>query len=122
MHWMLDGRRTGSTWTHVAWRGPGVEGFCRRAISMAEMTLILGPDSEERLDGSVYGFAVLAESHVSVELKRATGRAWIDVFSCNDFDAEKMEEMTTVYFALTSWKARVVERDLAPAPVAPPGR
>ena len=63
-------------------------------------------------DWGVTGFVVLAESHISVHTFPARQFVWIDVFSCNDFDADAVLDDLKGRFALHDWVAHRHERRL----------
>src|SRR5574341_2377689 len=58
--------------------------FCLDAVKFADMTLVSGPMIASAGD-KVMGIAILAESHCSIHVNRATDVAHVDLFSCKKF-------------------------------------
>ena len=109
MHVTADGHcrsQTGSQWTE-----PAARGFCYGAIRLAEMTLIDGPRSRQ-VNGHIYGFAMLAESHVAVHLDADASLAYLELFSCKDFDAEVFARLCINMFNLENLRLQVFDRGL----------
>ncbi len=63
-------------------------------------------------DWGVSGFALIAESHVTVHTFPARGYANIDIFSCREFDADSSLEIVKAKFGLRRARWRVLERGL----------
>jgi S-adenosylmethionine decarboxylase len=62
-------------------------------------------------DWGISGFVLIAESHISVHTFAERCYVNIDVFSCRDFDAEKVIEDFRDKFRLTRLKTCVVDRE-----------
>lgn len=113
MHVMVDGRCRGEpevgpqgTWTEA-----GVENFCERAIVHAGMMKILGPFTRQ-FQGHIHGWAMLAESHVAVDLDRPHAYAWLELFSCRDFDSSGFVSLCRETFDLGNVRVEVLDRGL----------
>ena len=69
------------------------------------------PYSRDTRDpGGLSGFAVIAESHLSVHTAPAVREAFVDVFSCKAFDASAVEREVAKAFSAGKCVSRVVER------------
>ena len=63
-------------------------------------------------DWGVSGFALIAESHISVHTFPERGYLNVDIFSCKPFDADESAEFVKRRFALRRIETRVLERGL----------
>lgn len=77
-------------------------------ISQPFVTKYTGSHPE---DWGVSGIVIIAESHISVHT--FVGRSYlnIDVFSCKDFDVEKVVEDLKNQFRLTKFRSYLVDRN-----------
>ena len=62
-------------------------------------------------DWGVSGFVFIAESHISIHTFAERHYVNIDVFSCKDFDAEKVIRDFKNKFQLTRLSSRLINRD-----------
>lgn len=110
MHVTFDGRvdNVGENWSIR-----GVYDFCRDAVRLADMTLVSGPHVTAH-KGQLYGMAVLAESHVSVHLDKRTKLAFIEMFSCKDFDSVAFCSLASDRFDIHDAVPHVLDRELGP--------
>lgn len=74
------------------------------------MTRIRGP-MVVVTHSSIMGFVVIAESHVSVHVNRATGAAFVDIFSCKAFDEAVALDLTCTFLGGQA-TSRVLDRGL----------
>ena len=109
MHVTIDGRRHSGP--PPIWNGLLCSRFCWQAIKLAEMTRLSGPHVVEKLHDA-YAFAMLAESHVTVHLDGAAGIAYIDLFSCKDFDSEAFAALCINTFNIRDVRVAVLKRGL----------
>lgn len=58
------------------------------------------------------GFVIVAESHVSIHTDIRTGYASIDVYSCKEFDVQRIEEYLSVLFRPAGIEKQLVLRGL----------
>jgi len=65
-------------------------------------------------DWGVSGFVVIAESHISIHTFPERRLINIDVFSCKEFDAERVIEDVRAQFELTSLDTHLLDRGLEP--------
>ena len=68
---------------------PTVEGTRSLLASIArllDMRVLGQPQAYRQTGGALVGFAVIAESHISVHLYPAPAMSYIDLFSCQPFD------------------------------------
>jgi len=107
MHVTIDGEATPTE----KWSIAGVYGYCRESVALAKMTLISGPHVTAS-QGHLYGIAILAESHVSVHLDKRSGRAHLDLFSCNDFEIERWVNYSRDWFTLSKLQTTKIDRGL----------
>jgi len=62
-------------------------------------------------DWGISGFVFIAESHISLHTFVQRCYINIDVFSCKDFDAEKVVNDFKIKFKLTRLSSRLINRD-----------
>lgn len=65
-------------------------------------------------DWGVSGFVVIAESHISIHTFPERQLVNIDVFSCKEFDAERVLEDVRARFEFTEMETHVLDRGLEP--------
>jgi S-adenosylmethionine decarboxylase len=58
-----------------------------------DMQLIAGPHVYRLPDGGLTGFCVIAESHIKVEMVAARRAAFVDIFTCKEFDSGHAREL-----------------------------
>jgi S-adenosylmethionine decarboxylase len=61
-------------------------------------------------DKGITGIAIIAESHLSIHSFELKGYAFIDIFSCKDFDIDKALQYTIELFKPTNFEHHIVER------------
>ncbi|MCF3652946.1 MAG: S-adenosylmethionine decarboxylase [Aigarchaeota archaeon] len=83
------------------------------------LRIILGPilvhyaGKEGSPSGEGYsGFVVVAESHVSIHTDIRTGYASIDVYSCKEFDVQRIEEYLSQVFEPAEIEKQLILRGL----------
>ena len=83
------------------------------------LRIILGPilvhyaGKEGSPSGEGYsGFVVVAESHVSIHTDIRTGYASIDVYSCKEFDVQRIEEYLSRVFEPAEIEKQLILRGL----------
>lgn len=62
--------------------------------------------------GGITGFCLLAESHISIHTWPEKKYFSLDVFSCRNFNEEKIERVIRESFAVTHYYDDVIERGL----------
>jgi|GEM_PF-93954 len=67
---------------------PGVMGM--RKLSEP---LVIRHEHEKKQESGITGFVIIAESHISIHTYPEKGHAFIDIFSCKEFDTGKAEGM-----------------------------
>ena len=65
--------------------------------------------AEEHLEG-YSAMQFIETSSITVHLDEVNNRAFVDIFSCKDFDAEKASEFTKQYFQAQEMKFFPLER------------
>jgi len=63
-------------------------------------------------DWGVSGFVVIAESHISIHTFPERRLVNVDVFSCKEFDAERVIKDIRAQFELTELETRLLDRGL----------
>ena len=71
------------------------------------MQVIFGPAVHKR-EGDWLGFVIIAESHVSIHTSGAT--AFVDVFSCKEFEVETALAYIGECFQLSTMDVHLLER------------
>ena len=61
-------------------------------------------------DSGVSGFVMIAESHISIHTYPYKNYAFIDIFSCKDFDVEKAKEYLKKKLGITKMTAHLERR------------
>lgn len=93
-----------------------VEDFLMGLVKRIDMKIIKGPvvmnhlalDKDER---GVTGFAILAESHVSLHTYPKKGFFSLDIFSCVEFDMKKIKEYINQTFNVKKVKEFLIRRE-----------
>ena len=62
-----------------------IKSFISLAAASTLMTVVVGPTVVVTAGGYI-GWAIIAESHISVHYIQKEGYLWFDLFSCKDFD------------------------------------
>ena len=65
-------------------------------------------------DWGVSGFVFIAESHISIHTFEVQGTVNIDIFSCKDFDAQRVIEDLRQTLHLTHFRTQLLARDMKP--------
>ena len=65
-------------------------------------------------DWGISGFVLIAESHISIHTFEVQGTVNIDIFSCKDFDAQRVIEDLRQTLHLTHFRTQLLDRDLKP--------
>ena len=102
LHLLVDG---------LTARRPDVEQvgrFIHDAVERAGLCIVMGPFFYKH-ESYEEAFAVVAESHVSVNWW-PSGLILVDLFSCKVFDTEAVARLTAKAFDLEPWEHRVIER------------
>jgi S-adenosylmethionine decarboxylase len=76
-------------------------------ISPAQVSRNVGPKPEDR---GISGFVGLAESHISVHTFPERSYINIDIFSCKEFDAERVTQDLQEKFGLTELRSYILNR------------
>lgn len=63
-------------------------------------------------DWGVSGFVMIAESHISLHTFVEKAFIHIDIFSCKDFDVQRVVDDLQVKFQLTDFRASILKRGL----------
>ena len=65
--------------------GIGIKSFINLAAASTLMTVVVGPKVTVTKTGYI-GWAIIAESHISLHYQSEGRKLWLDVFSCKGFD------------------------------------
>ena len=81
------------------------------------MTKMILPHVVKWLDSGaiipgISGFVMIAESHVSIHTFPEKDYAFIDIFSCKNFDVEQAAELLTNVFASKKFTKKVIKRGM----------
>ena len=110
MHVIVDGwrrnQRERSPWTEAA-----VGEFLARAVRHSGLTVIAGP-AVKQFEGRIRGWAMIAESHIAVELDVMRDIAYTELFSCRDFDVDGFVHLAVTAFGLTNYRMQLIDRQL----------
>ena len=91
----------------------GLKQFVGELVSVVDM-VAQGECFVERFgQGDLEGYSAMQfieTSSISVHLDEVGNRAFIDIFSCKDFDAKKAEEFSKAYFQAQDAKSTVINR------------
>ena len=113
MHILIDFARKPEE-AQELWTVDTVRCYLAEAIKVTGLSCF-GPEVVEENGGVLMGFQMIAESHVSVHVDRATGQGWADVFSCKDVNAGQVAFAVDVSFG--GWQSiRYIPRtELSPS-------
>ena len=114
MHLAIDGRDGDPALLGSA---DVARGFLKTLPDRIGMTLVAPPQVHEYRGGKpsdwgVSGFALIAESHITVHTFPERRYANIDVFSCKPFDVDSTIDAAAETFGLERVQSRVLERGL----------
>lgn len=93
------------------WTEGLVEEWLGRTVVHSGLTVIAGPVVKQ-FEGVIHGWAVIAESHVSCHLDVLRGKAYLEMFSCREFDAVGFVSLSVESFGLTGIQTMVLPRSL----------
>jgi S-adenosylmethionine/arginine decarboxylase-like enzyme len=79
------------------WTTDSVHRFLTGAVEVTGLTAF-GPEVVRDAGNLLVGFQMIAESHISAHLDRASGRGWADVFSCREVSAGKISAVVDEVF------------------------
>lgn len=65
-----------------------------------------------QLGQGLSGFVIIAESHLAIHTWPERGTVWVDVFSCKDFDADKVVEVLKEAFEIKASNVDILPRGL----------
>lgn len=89
MHIRIDGRLHPGTGLPTR---ETVADFCVEAVQLTGLTLIDGPHSFDH-ESTVQAIAILAESHVSIEVIKSHRAYFVDVFTCAPFEGFRVYDL-----------------------------
>ena len=100
VHTMIDGRLGGPV------TEPFLSVFMVDCVASIGMTVVSGPHFSYPAAGSMTGFLILAESHVSVHICHET--AMVDVYSCKRYDPDVLHQFVIDRLGLLeSWMTSI---------------
>tara|TARA_Y100000034_G_C6560533_1_gene242541 strand:- start:117 stop:509 length:393 start_codon:yes stop_codon:yes gene_type:complete len=93
-----------------------VKNFLLKLTEKIEMNIIKGPvvvnyDSTEKLESGVTGFVILAESHISIHTYPEKNYFSMDIFSCKEFNVEKIKGFLNEKFSIKETKNFLIKRE-----------
>jgi len=83
-------------------------------LGMTKMTLpqvVKWLDNGATIDG-ISGFVMIAESHVSIHTFPEKDYAFIDIFSCKNFDVSKATRLLTKVFGAVKVTKKIIKRGM----------
>ena len=105
MHVTLDA----TTEVGERWTIRGAHDFCQASARRAGFEIISGPHVTAHT-GTIHAIAILAESHVAVQLNKRTGEAHLELFSGRDFDPDGWAALANETFGLRESRRQIQER------------
>lgn len=90
--------------------------FLKELIKKINMKIIKGPivlnhKSFKKQESGITGFAILAESHVSIHTYPSKGFFSLDIFSCKEFDIKKIKKYINQVFDVKKIKECLIKRE-----------
>jgi len=70
----------------------GIKSFISLTAAATLMTVVVGPKVAVTKFGYI-GWAIIAESHISVHYSSEFRQVWLDIFSCKEFDPGVVMEL-----------------------------
>jgi len=118
-HLMLDGV---STNVHLLQNGKKLERLLDEIVDVIGMTKIAGPfiklhipeDRSRYKEWGYSGVVIIAESHISIHTYPELSYVSIDVYSCREFDKDKVIDTLTKKFHIVNKNVLFFQRGLLP--------
>ena len=93
-----------------------IENFLFELVSKIKMNIIKGPivmnyNPPEKLERGVTGFVILAESHISIHTYPEKNYFSLDIFSCKEFDVEKIKGFLKEKFSIKETNDFLIKRE-----------
>ena len=90
--------------------------FLLELAKKIKMNVIKGPvvinyNPKAKLERGITGFVILAESHISIHTYPEKNYFNTDIFSCNEFDVEKIKEFLNEEFSIKETKDFLIKRE-----------
>ena len=79
MHLIAEGYSQGEI------NGSDIKAFINLTAAATLMTVVVGPKVCV-IGGGYIGWAIIAESHISIHYTTKPQQLWLDIFSCKEFD------------------------------------
>ena len=92
-----------------------IESFLLELVRISEMKAITKPkvlyyEHEKKEESGVTGFVIISDSHISIHTYPAKKALYLDLFSCKQFDADKIVNYVKETFEPKEVKKRLIER------------
>lgn len=93
-----------------------IETFLKDLVDKINLKIIKGPivlhhEAEDKEESGVTGFAVLAESHVSIHTYPEKKFLSLDIFACSEFDLNNIKEYINKTFDVEETKEFLIKRE-----------
>lgn len=114
MHLLVDLRAADET-VVAKWTGRGTRAFIRKAVALTGLQAF-GKLILSETPATIAAIQGIAQSHISVHLRRDKRRGFIDIFSCQPFDARAAIEIIKQCFCGRDDKAypTIMDRGMLP--------
>ena len=92
-----------------------IEKFLLKLVDIAEMKAITKPkvlyyEHEDEKESGVTGFVIISDSHISIHTYPVKKTLYMDLFSCKQFDVEKIVNYVTDTFKSSKFEKRLIKR------------
>ena len=93
-----------------------IENFLKELVDKIDMKIIQGPsvikyDAEKDSESGITGFAILAESHISIHTYPKKNFFSLDIFSCKEFDTRDIIDYIKEVFKAEKIKQILLKRE-----------
>jgi S-adenosylmethionine/arginine decarboxylase-like enzyme len=114
MHLLVDLRAADET-VVAKWTAGRTRAFIRKAVALTGLHAF-GPLSLNETPQALVAIQMIAESHISVHLRKDKRRGFVDVFSCKTFEARDVIEAIKAAFCGRDDKAwpTIMDRGMLP--------
>ncbi|NOQ56179.1 MAG: S-adenosylmethionine decarboxylase proenzyme [Nanohaloarchaea archaeon] len=92
-----------------------IESFLLELVRISEMKAITKPkvlyyEHEVKEESGVTGFVIISDSHISIHTYPTKKALYLDIFSCKQFDVDKIVNYVRETFESCEFEKRLIER------------
>jgi len=98
--------------------GVGIKSFIQQAAAATCMSVVVGPKVCVTRSGYI-GWAIIAESHISVHYSSEYRQLWLDIFSCKEFDIAVVMQLARSQLNFQEHNRSILPRGLEILPQLP---